>query len=339
MLTTVAAGRVYSFSHVVGQAATTGHGFHFPTALALGQGGVVYVVNRSTEQNFTPHISKLTIGAPRDEELLCDFGEYGERDGQFLWPTSVALDKEGNVYVADEWLQRISIFDKDGNFLHKWGTPGANDGELNHPSGMAFDQEDNLYIVDSFNNRVQKLTKEGTFLAKFGIKGSNEGQLNFPWGITIDNQGDIYVADWENHRVQKFSPDGTFLATFGTFGTEIGELNHPTGVAVDGEGDVYVADWANHRVQIFGPDGDVITSLIGDAQQLSPWALGRLEANQDMMKIRRRVKSLEPEWRFYYPTAVAFDEAGSRIIVVDCQRYRLQIYIKDKDYVDPQFNL
>ena len=200
---------------------------------------------------------------------------------------------------------------------------------------MVFDEDDNLYIVDSLNNRVQKLTKEGTFLLKFGEKGSDMGQLNFPWGITIDNQGDIYVADWENHRVQKFSPEGNVLATFGTFCTGVGELKHPTGVAVDNEGDVYVADWANHRAQIFGPDGDVITSLIGDAQQLSPWAL----ANQDMMKIRRRVKSLEPEWRFYYPTAVVFDQEKSSIIVVDCQRYRLQIYIKDREYVDPQFNL
>ena len=85
---------MYSFSHVVGEAATTGRGFYFPTAMVLGDGGVVYVVNRSTEQNFTPHISKLTIGAPGEEELLCDFGEYGEKDGQFLWPTSIALDRE-----------------------------------------------------------------------------------------------------------------------------------------------------------------------------------------------------------------------------------------------------
>ncbi len=271
---------MYSFSHAVGEAATTGRGFHYPTAVTLGQGGVVYVLNRSTEQNFTPHISKLTIGAPGEEELLCDFGEYGEKDGQFLWPTSVTLDREENVYVADEWLQRISIFDKNGKFLDKWGTPGNGDGELNHPSGMVFDQEDSLNIVDSFNDRVQKFTKDGTFLSKFGKKGSGEGELNFPWVITIDIQGNVYLADWENHRVQKFSPDGDFLATFGTFGT--------------GSGD---------------------------------------------MKIRRRVKTLEPEWRFYYPTAVAFDHAASRIIVVDCQRYRLQIYNKDKDYVDPQFNL
>ncbi len=339
MLTTIASGRVYNFSHVVGTVRGTGNGFHVPTALAIGQGGVVYVVSRGSETAFFTRVSKITIGGPGEEEFICEFGQYGERDGQTTWPTSVALDREGNVYVSDEWPHSISIFDKDGNFLDTWGMPGQRDGEFNRPSGMVFDREDNLYVVDSANNRVQKFTKDGTFLAKFGEGGTGEGQFNFPWGITIDNQGDIYVADWKNHRVQKFSPDGTFLAIFGTFGTGAGELNHPSDVAVDGEGDIYVCDWANNRIQIFGPDGDVITSLIGDAQEISKWARLRLEANPDMIKARRRVKSLEPEWRFYYPAAVAFDEAESRIIVADCQRGRLQVYIKDQDYVDPQFNL
>ena len=339
MLTTIAAGRVYNFSHSLGRLAATGAGFLYPTALTLGQDDVVYVVNRGNENAFGARIGKVTIGAPGDEEFVCEFGQYGEQDGQFLWPGSVALDKKGNVYVADEWLHRISIFDEDGDFLYRWGTPGADDGEFNRPSGIAFDREDNLYVVDSVNNRIQRFTKEGRFLSNFGEGGSGEGQFNLPWGITIDNQGDLYVADWENNRVQKFSTDGTFLTTFGTFGTGIGELDHPTDVAVDSDGDVYVADWANQRVQIFASNGDAITSLIGDAQELTKWGRPQVEANPDMIKARRRVKSLEPEWRFRYPTALAFDEAKSSLIVTDCQNCRLQIYIKDKEYVDPQFNL
>ncbi len=316
-----------------------GAGFQKPTAIDIDHNGVVYVVNRGGESDYGSRVSKIAIGGPGDEELLCEFGHYGESDGQLMWPTSVASDREGNAYVADEWLQRISIFDRDGNFLDKWGTQGDGEGELNGPSGMVFDREENLYIVDSGNNRIQKFTKEGIFLAKFGGEGSGEGQFNLPWGITIDNQDNIYVADWGNHRVQKFSPDGTFLASLGTFGKGVGELNYPTDMAVDGDGDVYVADWANHRIQIFAPDGDVITSLYGDAQEVSKWAQESIDANPDMQKARRRVKSLEPEWRFVCPTAVAFDETKSRVIVADCQRARLQIYIKDKDYVDPQFNL
>ena len=300
---------------------------------------MVYTTNRSHENNFGTRVSKVAIGPPGGEELLGEFAHWGEGNGQTIWPTSIALDTEGNVYVSDEWLNRVSVFDKEGNFLDKWGTSGAHEGELSRPSGMAFDQQNHLYIVDSGNNRIQKFTREGAFLAKFGDKGSGEGQFNLPWGITIDNQDNIYVADWKNHRIQKFSPNGTFMVSFGTFGAGAGELNHPTDVTVDGDGDLYVADWANHRVQIFAPNGDVITSLIGDAQELSKWGRTAVEANLDMVKARRRVRSLEPEWRFYYPTAVAFDQAANRIVVADTQRARLQIYIKDGDYVDPQFNL
>ena len=197
MLTTVAAGRVYSFSHAVGGNAVSGPGFVNPAALAIGPDCVVYVVSRSNENDFAMRISKITIGAPGDEEFICEFGKYSDKYGQLVWPTSVALDQEGNVYASDEWIHCITIFDKDGNFLDKWGIPGAMDGELNRPAGIIFDSEDNLLIADSANNRVQKLSKDGTFLAKFGIGGSGEGQFNLPWGITIDSQGGIYVADWK----------------------------------------------------------------------------------------------------------------------------------------------
>ena len=339
MLTTIAAGRVYNFSHVIGRDSSRGTSFHSPSAIALTQDGVAYVVSRGNEASFGTRVGKIIIWPPGEEELECEFGQRGEEEGQLTWPTSVALDREGKVYIADEWLNRISVFDEDGNFLYKWGTQGVGDGELNRPSGMVFDREDYLCIVDSANNRVQKFTKDGTFLAKFGEYGSREGQFNLPWGITIDNQGNVYVADWDNSRVQKFSPAGVFLTTLGTFGTGAGELNHPTSIAVDDEGDIYVSDWANSRVQVFAPDGEFITSLVGDAQELSRWARQSLEANPDMVKGRRRVKSLEPEWRFSYPAAVAFDLSKSLIVVADTLRYRLQIYRKDKNYVDPQFNL
>ena len=328
---------MYTFSHAVGRVLMGGAAFNHPTALTLGPHGLMYVVNRGGATST--RINKFTIGGPLEEEFISEFGHYGEDDGQLAWPASVALDKEGNVYVDDDWLHQVCIFDADGKFLDKWGKPGAGNGEFDRPSGMVFDREENLLIVDGGNNRIQRFSKDGTFLDKFGEEGDGKGQFSSPWGITIDKQDNIYVADWKNHRVQKFSPDGTFLTSFGTFGTGAGELSHPTDVAVDGDGDVYVADWANDRVQIFAPDGDIITSLIGDAQVLSKWAQWTVDANPDILKGRRRVKSLEPEWVFCFPIALVFDESESRIIVLDSQRHRLQIYVKDKDYVDPQFNL
>src|SRR5919106_5960813 len=192
MLTTQAAGRVFDFSHVVGRGGGSGMGFSRAVALALGEGDTVYVLNRGAEQikdmpwNRTQvgtRVGKFTIGpVPGDEEFVADIGRPGDGPGQFIWPAGLALDSQENVYVTDEWLNRVSIFDKDGNFLRLWGLSGSDEGELNGPSGIAIDPQDVLYIVDSLNHRVQKFTKEGLFLSAWGGFGSAEGQFNAPWG-------------------------------------------------------------------------------------------------------------------------------------------------------------
>ena len=334
MLTRTVVGRTFTYSHTIGRNSFAGAGFRYPIDVALAPGDVMYVLSWAGHLVPFTRVTKCTIG----EEFLLEFGSYGADDGQFTRVTSLALDNDENVYVADEWLARISIFDKSGNFLGKWGTQGTGDGELTRPWGLAFDREESLWVVDSGNNRIQKFTKDGRPLLTWGRGGSGPGEFNMPWGITLDNKGDVYVADWYNGRVQKFTPDGQYLMTFGAPGSGEGELRRPSGVAVDEEGDVYVVDWGTHRVQTYGPDGNYLTTFMGDAQQLSSWGQTLVDANPDVVKARRRAKTLEPEWRFYYPTSVEIDEHG-HIVITDSQRYRLQIYVKEKDYVDPQFNL
>src|SRR5215510_815660 len=170
MLTTTAAGRVFDPNYCIGMYGMSGLGFWDPVDFALGASGVLYVINRGGEE-LGQRISKCTI----DHQFLGQFGGFGAGDGQFIWPTSIDLDRDENLYVADEYLQRISI-------------------------------------VDSLNSRVQKFTKEGRFLATWGRHGRGAGEFDMPWGICLDSQGDVYVADWKNSRVQKFSPTGAFLA-------------------------------------------------------------------------------------------------------------------------------
>ena len=344
MLTRTVAKRVYDYSHAVG-----GTYMPQPVGVAVGADDLVYVLSRPSESisdvpwnrtAVSAKVGKFTIGTvPGDEEFVGDFGSYGDDEGELIWPAGIALDSDGNVYVTDEWLNRVSVFDGDGNVLSFWGSPGEGDSDFNRPSGIAVDGEDNLYIVDSLNHRVQKYTKAGGFLAQWGGLGARDGEFNSPWGITVDERGYVYVADHKNHRAQKFTDEGEWVATFGSFGTGRGQLNRPADVAVDADGDVYVCDWANNRVQAYAADGEFITSFIGDAQQLTKWHQQTVDANADVMKARRRVYSLEPEWRFALPTAVAFDGTKSRLIVADTQRGRLQMYNKLNNYAEPQFNL
>ena len=354
MLTQVVAGRVYDYSYCIGQylggSQWPGEGFVLPVATAAASSDTVYVLGRGAESTdsapplepraFGARVGKFKIGPqPGDEEHLTTFGEYGQENGQLIWPAGIALDSAEQVYLTDEWLNRVSIFDKAGEFLSSWGSAGTGDGQLNRPSGIAVDAGDTLYVVDSLNHRVQRFTREGAFLGKWGGRGTGEGEFDSPWGMTLDSQGYVYVADHRNHRVQKLTPEGEFVRAYGSYGTGRGQLNRPTDVAVDPDGDVYVCDWINNRVQVFDPEGGFITSIVGDAHQPSKWAQMTLDANPDLQKARRRVPTLEPEWRFALPTGVTFDPGRSRLIVADTQRYRLQIYNKLTEYQEAQFNL
>ena len=242
------------------------------------------------------------------------------------------------VYLSDEYTNDgCTYYDKDGNYLNSWDTKGTGDRELNAPSGIAFNKEDHLYVVDTLNHRIQKFTKDGKFLLMWGSQGTGEGEFNMPWGIAVDKEGDVYVADWKNDRVQKFSNDGRYLAKFGSPGSGDGELCRPTDVAIDNDRDVYVTDCNNNRVNIYSPDGTFITAFVGDAETLSPFALELINANPDLQKARRRVDTKE-EWRFYRPVAVNVDDEN-RILVLDQQQNRIQVYVKERDYVAAPLNL
>jgi DNA-binding beta-propeller fold protein YncE len=301
--------------------------------MARGEGDLMYVLCRSSE--YAPQGTRITV-CTVGEEYVTAFArgvpqqgphEFNFDDGSLVWPTSIAFDKQWNVYVSDEWLNRISIFTKDGDYIGKWQErPGNGDGELNRPSGLAFDRDDNLYVVDSGNNRIQKFTKDGQFLLKWGREGTGDGEFNMPWGIDIDKQGNVYIADWRNDRIQKFSPDGQFLLKFGTSGTGEGQFQRPSGVAVDKDGIIYVADWMNDRIQVFDADGRFVTLRTGDAT-ISKWGKDKLDANPEMWGERERAPELEREKLFWAPVGVEVDDEN-RVFVCESTRNRIQIYRK-----------
>lgn len=333
---TVVGRRAWIYTHNIGRLMEAGTGFTYPVGIALADDGVMYIANRGYEYAQVQRISKVTV----DEEFITEFGGGGEEEGKFRSLTDVAIDRDENVYCSDEWLNRITVFDKDGTLLGTWGEAGEGPGQLNGPSGLTFDPDDNLIAVNSLDGRVQKYSKDGRFLSEFGRKGSAEGELNMPWGVTCDSNGEIYVADWNNNRVQKFSGDGDHLISFGYGGSGPGSLRLPSAVAVDGDGDVYVVDWRNERVVIYDPEAKPLTHLRGDARELSKWAQLTMDANPDMVKRRSQVQNLEEIQRvFCLPVACGFDQRANRLIVCDTHRGRLHMYHKDTNYQDPQSNL
>ena len=340
--------RTFTYSFVAGRSEYGGTGFRNPMDIALAPDDIIYVVNRSSEARTDGMRINIVRLGDQQEELITDFGSYGDRGGQFRWPISIALDKDVNVYVADEYLDRITIFDKDGEYLRHWGDHGSGDGQLRGPSGLAI-RDDTLFIVDSRNHRVQKFTLDGKYLGQFGSFGDGPGQLNTPWGLGLDKDGNVFVADWRNDRIQSFTAEGEWLASFGRPGTggdasiarehggirvvdrPVGVFNRPSGVAVDKDGDIYVADWLNNRVQVLTPEGRFITQFTGDAV-LSKWGVAKIESNPDMIRQRNGVRDFTPEKVLWAPVTVKVDDRG-RVIIVDSPRHRLQVYQKNTEPV------
>jgi len=334
-MTTKVQGATFRYSHTIGRGEEAGTGFKNPVSVARGEGDLMYVVSRAYDyRSDSKRITVCTVGEDYIGEIgnagrlggeMMDSGE-SDAPGSMVWPTSVALDKAGNVYVSDEWLNRIAMFSSDGEWLGAWGTQGDADGEVDQPAGIAFDSEDNLYVVDTGNNRIQKFTKDGQFLDKWGQQGSGDGEFDMPWGIGLDADNNVYIADWRNDRIQKFAPDGSFLMAFGESGSEDGQFNRPADVAVDKEGLIYVADWRNDRVQVFDAEGRFITEIIGDAT-LSKWGITKLDANPDMKMQRDIAQGLEREKFLRGPMGVVVDDQD-QVFIVDSQRNRIQIYRK-----------
>ena len=332
MLTKIIGDRVYDFSHVVGgRDQVMG-----PLALAVGDGGELFAIvsNLGGARGVTRYLAGARAG---EEEVINRIG--GEGEGRLTWASGIALDSARNVFVTDAWTDRVSVFTPEGEFVRSFGESGSGEGEFRRPSGIAIDADDEILVVDTVNHRVQRLSADGRFISQWGRRGDGDGELDSPWGICVDADGSIYVADHKNHRIQKFAADGEFVFALGGYGDGDSQFDHPSDVAVDPAGDIYVCDWANHRVQAYDAEGGYITTFIGDAQELSKWQWEYVRSNPDVYKARRRVYTLEPEWRFALPSAVAFDAANSRLMVADTQRWRIQIYDKALDYSEPQFNI
>ena len=311
-----------------------GRGFHLPTDMVIRDDGVIFVVSRSNTVALNiVGIQKVTL----DHEFLGQIGGYGRDMGDMIGPTALALDSEGNLYLADEVLQRVTVYNRDGDPRLTWGTVGDGDGEFDGPSDMAFDTDDNMLLVDHKNHRVQKLTKDGEFIDKWGSFGDGEGEFNLPWGIALDPDGNVCVADWRNDRIQRFTSDGEFLASYGSSGDGDGEFNRPSRVALDSDGNIYVSDWGNQRVQVLDAEGNLLVKMLGEAT-LSKWSEEYLDAQQDEFRARSTFQEvfevdtdnkheiaarIEPY--FWDPVTVAVD-IEDRCYVLETSRHRFQIY-------------
>jgi len=207
------------------------------------------------------------------------------------YPTGIAVDGAGNVYIADSWNNRIRMVNTTGIITTVAGTGvqgysgdggAATSAQLYTPHALALDGSGNLYISDTRNNCIRRIGSSGiiTTIIGTGIWGysgdggpASSAQLKAPVGITLDAAGNIFFADNFNQCIRKVSTAGTIttIAGNGTLGfagdggsATAAEFNYPMGVAVDRQGNLYVSDYSNNRIRKVSTTG-IITTIAGDS--------------------------------------------------------------------------
>jgi len=164
--------------------------FNKPADVAFAKNGDIYVADG--------YGNSRVVKFDRDGNYIKAWGKYGAGIGEFNLPHSVAVDKDGRVYVGDRENQRIQIFDADGNFIQQWTGIG-------YPYGLVITPDQHVWMTDGGYDRIVELDQSGKILGAFGEPGHKPGQMAWAHFMAIGPDQTIYVADVLNWRFDVFA--------------------------------------------------------------------------------------------------------------------------------------
>ncbi|MEH7095059.1 6-bladed beta-propeller [Neobacillus vireti] len=225
------------------------------------------------------------------------FGKEGEGKGEFKFPYGIAGDKKGNVYVADLYNGKISIFDPKGKFIKYF-----DDKEklIKSPAGLRiFDEK--LYVTDVQQNKVFVLNLSGKKLQEISTGATKDDTFKAPNAIALDKKTDeLFICDSGNQRVLAYDKNGKYLRTIN--GSKDGKGSsvfvNPRGIGVDSRGVLYVVNNLSHTIYGFNEKGEQIFTFgsMGDQNE-----------------------------QFYLPNGLYVDD-NDRVYITDTLNQRVALY-------------
>ena len=295
----ILAGDTYGYSDGTGSAAR----FAAPNVGAVDSSGNVYVADHD---NYS--IRKITSSGVVTT-LAGDRLTPGHTDGSgnaalFYFPKDVAVDREGNVYVADTDNHTIRKITNTGVVTTLAGlarSEGSTDGtggtaRFTYPDGIAVDSSGNVYVADTYNSTIRKITNAGVVTTLAGLAILSSGAVDGtgsaarfarPSDVAVDSSGNVYVADTNNHTIRKITNAGvvtTLAGLAGVSGSTDGtgsaaRFYTPNGVAVDAGGTVYVADSGNNSIRKITSGGVVTTFSKTPTPPAAPTGVSAVSGN------------------------------------------------------------
>jgi sugar lactone lactonase YvrE len=275
-------------------------------------------------------VTPLTVSTLAGRALTSGYLDGTGTAALFYYPSGVAADTAGNLYLSDTDNHTIrKVVTATGavtTLAGLAGSPGSVDGagsaaRFNNPSGIAVDGTGNVYVADTLNHILRKVTSAGlvtTLAGATGSGGSADGaggaaRFQGPQGLAIDSAGNLYVADTNNHTVRKVvAATGAVTTVAGLAGNtgsadgsgSAARFNFPSEVAIDSTGNIYVADTDNDAIRAISSSG-LVSTLAGRAG--SPGS----------------VDGTGSAARFDSPSAVAVDPAGN-VYVADTGNFTIR---------------
>jgi sugar lactone lactonase YvrE len=266
-----------------------------------------------------------------------DSGDGGPaRRARLNFPSAVAVDRFGNLYIADTMNHRVRRVDAATGVITTIAGTGqarySGDGgpadlaALNEPTGLAVSDEA-LYIADQSNNRVRRVQLSTNIITTFAGDGTaaysgdqvpaDQASLSGPSGVALTGKGMLYVADTFNSRIRSVDgASGQIVTLAGDGGTYryqgpdepcSGSLSRPTAIAVDHENRVYLTDSDSHLIRVWDPQTKTIRRLSGTGMAQFGGDGGDALAGS-----------------LNYPFGVAVDASGS-IYIADTFNHRIRV--------------
>jgi sugar lactone lactonase YvrE len=295
---------------------------NIPTGVAVDNAGNLFIVD--TNNNRIRRVSPSGIITTVAGNGAADFGDGGPSTSAALrYPTGVAVDGTGNLFIADLGNNRIRKVSPSGIIITVAGagTKGftgdggpATSAEMNQPRGVAVDAAGNLFIADAYNFSIRRVSLSGiiTTVAGDGTRGfsadggpATSARLDYPTRVAVDASGSLFIAD--GGRIRKVSPSGIITTVAGnatlsfsasSFSGDGGpaataQLNRPNGVVSDAAGNLFISDAGNHRVRKVSPSG-IITTVAGNGGGRAGqsvhcgWCYGKLWRRPRPQGVRQR---------------------------------------------------
>lgn len=283
--------------------------------IAVDNNGNIYVPElfKHTIRKITPTGVVTTIAGQA--------GVAGSDNGNgsaalFRYPTGIAVDNNGNLYVTDQgnfMIRKITPAGDVTTLAGLAGGPGSDDGtgtaaRFRNTSGITVDGNGTVYVTDHGNNTIRKITPAGNVttlagqvLAAGNANGTGSAaSFDNPTGIAVDNNGNLFISDQHNHMIRKITPAGvvtTLAGNAGITGNADGSgtsafFNNPYGITIENNGSLYVTDQSNQTIRMITPTG-IVTTIAG---------LAGVSGTTD---------GIGSNARFYYPYGIAKDKNGN----------------------------